>query len=112
MEIKEIIKKRTQFEYAVHRKIAQKDDFKRYIAYETALEKLRKKRKKRLGLDVAPAAGQKGITLSDYSIVRRIHSLYQKGLQKFKGDIDFWIQYFEWSKQVNSTKALGKSLAK
>lgn len=48
-EIKAIVKKRTNFEYALKRRIAKKIDFLRYIEYEMNLEALRKKRKARLG---------------------------------------------------------------
>ncbi len=48
VEIKSIIKKRTNFEYALHRRIKQKIDFLRSIEYEMNLEELRKKRMKRL----------------------------------------------------------------
>nr|KAJ3421289.1 U3 snoRNP protein [Polyrhizophydium stewartii] len=111
-EIKSIVKKRTAHEYAIHRKIAKKGDFLAYIEYETNLEKLRRKRKQRLGLNKAPEKGEKGISLSDHSMLRRIHTLYQKMLKKFKGDVRLWVQYFEWSKRMGSTKALATSFAR
>lgn len=49
VEIKSIIKKRTNFEYALQRRIKQKIDFLRAIEYEINLEDLRKKRIARLG---------------------------------------------------------------
>lgn len=111
-EIKSIIKKRTDLEYSAHKRIAKKSDFLRYIEYEINLDRLRKKRKHRLGMDKAPAPGQKGMTLSDHSIVQRIHGLYSKALKKFPGDVTLWIQYFEWCKTVRSSKALGSSYAR
>ena len=47
-EVKQIMKKRTAFETALVRRIAKKNDFLRYIAYEMSLETLRKKRVERL----------------------------------------------------------------
>ncbi|KAI8906696.1 U3 small nucleolar RNA-associated protein 6-domain-containing protein, partial [Gorgonomyces haynaldii] len=111
-EIKSIVKKRTQFEYQVHRHIAKKIDFLRYIEYESNLEQLRRKRKKRLGLDKEPEPGKSGITISDYSLVSRIHSLYQKMLKKFKGDVGLWQQYFEWARKIKSSKTLARTFAK
>ncbi|KAI8927795.1 U3 small nucleolar RNA-associated protein 6-domain-containing protein [Entophlyctis helioformis] len=111
LEIKAIVKKRTAFEYSIHRRIAKKADFVKYIEYETNLEKLRRKRKDRFNLDRPAEQGGLGISLSDYSIVRRIHTLYQKTLKKFKGDVRLWLQYFEWCKIMGSVKALGKSFA-
>ncbi|KAJ3252834.1 U3 snoRNP protein [Boothiomyces macroporosus] len=99
--------KRTDFEYQIHRKIVKKQDYLRYIEFEMNLEKLRKKRKVKYSLDNE----ETGITLSDYSIVRRIHSLYQQALKRFKGDVSLWIQYFEWSLLQKSFKTLGKQFA-
>ncbi len=107
-ELKTIMSKRRDFEYRIHRMQSLKSDFIRYIAYEAGLESLRRLRKKRLGLDSAEV----GLTLSDYSIVRRVHNLYQKTLKKFKGDVELWIQYFDWSKKMKSTRTLGKNFAK
>lgn len=64
----------------------------RYIQYEKSIEKLRKLRKKKFGLDKAVI----GLTVSDHSIVQRIHQLYQKTLKIFKADIEMWMEYFEW----------------
>ncbi|KAJ8331623.1 U3 snoRNP protein [Batrachochytrium dendrobatidis] len=110
LEIKSIVKKRTAFEYGIHRKIVKKADFLKYIEYEINLERLRSKRK--LRLDQTSGKGKRGVTLSDYSIVCRIHQLHQKALGRFSGDIRLWLQYFEWCKRVGSSKALGKSFAK
>lgn len=48
-EVKAIVQKRTFFEYRLKRKPPEKIDFLRYIEYETNLEKLRKKRRKKQG---------------------------------------------------------------
>lgn len=50
-EIKSIVKKRTNFEYALKRRPAQIIDFLKYIEYEMNLDLLKKKRKNRLGKD-------------------------------------------------------------
>ncbi|KAJ3139073.1 U3 snoRNP protein [Physocladia obscura] len=122
-EIKEIVRRRTTHEYAIHRRIGRRADFLKYIEYEINIERLRKKRKHRLGLDIDQKAsnpgheeiiGKKllGFTLSDYSITQRINHLYQKALKKFQGDVNLWIQYFEWAKSMGSSNILGRSFAK
>ncbi|KAI8912914.1 U3 small nucleolar RNA-associated protein 6-domain-containing protein [Powellomyces hirtus] len=116
-EVRAIVKQRTAHEYRIHRIIPLKADFLRYIAYEENLERLRKKRKQRMGMDQAPTAedianGVKHSSLSDYSIMRRIHGLYGRLLQKFGGDKALWIQYFDWCRSTRSTKALAKVFAK
>ncbi|KAJ3414189.1 pheromone processing endoprotease [Chytridiales sp. JEL 0842] len=111
-EIKAIVKRRTAFEYAIHRRISRRADYLRYIEYEMNLERLRKKRKQRLGLNVKPEKGEKSASASDHSILKRIHALYSKALRKFPGDLALWAQYFEWSKETGSSKSLGKSYAR
>lgn len=122
-EIKAIVKKRTALEYAIHRRISLKADYLKYIEYELNLEQLRRKRKERLGIDkdnntptntpaATPAPSSKG-SVSDYSILKRIHALYSKALKKFGGkDVDLWVQYFEWCKELGSSKALNSMLAR
>ncbi|TPX36777.1 hypothetical protein SeMB42_g07052 [Synchytrium endobioticum] len=116
VEIKSIVKSRTSFEYSIHRRIVSKSDFLRYICYEINLDKLRRKRKFRLHLDLPPSKrskdSKKGITISDYSIIQRIHSLYQKALKKFGGDAELWVEYLNWAIEVKSTKALGRCFAR
>ncbi|KAJ3331442.1 U3 snoRNP protein [Blyttiomyces sp. JEL0837] len=106
-EIKAIVKRRTALEYAVHRRIGRRADFLRYIEYEVNLDRLRRKRKARFGLDVKAKEGEKQMTISDYSITRRVHSLYQKALKKFPGDLSLWCQYYEWCQSAKSSKDLG-----
>lgn len=49
-ETRQILKKRTQFETALVRRVAKKSDFLRYAAYEMSLEQLRRKRIERLSV--------------------------------------------------------------
>jgi U3 small nucleolar RNA-associated protein 6 len=44
-------------------------------------------------------------------MVRRIHTLYQKTLKKYKGDVGLWVDYFNWSRGVGSGKVLSRSFA-
>ncbi|KAJ3292060.1 U3 snoRNP protein [Borealophlyctis nickersoniae] len=124
-EIKSIVKRRTDLEYAIHRLQPLKSDFLRYIEYEINLDRLRRKRKRRMHLNVPQKQakreknklkGSPGVkektSLSDYSLLRRIHGLYQKMLRRFGGDMGLWVQYFEWSRAVGSSKALGRSFAR
>lgn len=49
-ETKQIVKRRQDFEYALKRRAALKQDFVRYIEYESKLEQLRRHRKKLLNI--------------------------------------------------------------
>ncbi|CAG8466738.1 2617_t:CDS:2 [Paraglomus occultum] len=100
-EIKQIVKRRTYFEYTLKRIPARKVDFLRYIEYEINLEALRKKRKERLGVKGKP-------TLSDYAIPRRIYHLFERAVNKFKSDLSLWLQYIEYAKSNKAGKLLNK----
>ncbi|EDO36982.1 predicted protein [Nematostella vectensis] len=99
-EIRSIIRKRTDFEYRLQKRIVQKQDFLRYMQYEINLDMLRKKRKLRLGL--------KKKTTGCFAMTRRLSLLFQKALKKFVGDKQLWLQYIEFCKHTGSTRTLGK----
>ncbi|GAA5810647.1 hypothetical protein MFLAVUS_004071 [Mucor flavus] len=101
VEIKSIIKKRTNFEYALQRRIKQKIDFLRSIEYEINLEDLRRKRVQRLGLQDA----LKGDHLQ-YSGARRIYNLFRRATTKFTGDISLWLQYIDYAKKNKANNIL------
>lgn len=61
-EVKQIMKKRTAYETALVRRVAKKNDYLRYAAYEMGLEALRKKRVERLKLP------KQGTSVSDYAL--------------------------------------------
>ncbi|KAI7899389.1 U3 small nucleolar RNA-associated protein 6-domain-containing protein [Cokeromyces recurvatus] len=100
-EVQSIVKNRSKFEHALHRRIKQKLDFLRAIEYETNLEKLRKKRIARMGLEREIIG-----TSVQYAGVRRILSLYQRATIRFKGDLSLWLQYIEFAKSSHSNKVL------
>ncbi|KAI8641014.1 U3 small nucleolar RNA-associated protein 6-domain-containing protein [Parasitella parasitica] len=101
VEIKSIIKKRTNFEYALQRRIKQKIDFLRAIEYEINLEDLRKKRVARMGI----AESLKGNDLQ-YSGARRIYNLFRRATIKFKSDLSLWLQYIDYAKRSNANNIL------
>ncbi|KAG0170590.1 U3 snoRNP protein [Apophysomyces sp. BC1034] len=103
VEIKSIVKKRTNFEYALKRRITKKIDYLRCIEYEMNLETLRKKRKARMNTNSENA--QK-TSLSDYAGTRRIYHLFQRALNKFKGDIALWMQYIDFAKKNDANNLL------
>ena len=52
-----------------------------------------------------------GITISDYSLVKRIHVLYQKMLKIFPMELSAHVEYINWAASVQSSKALSRTLA-
>ncbi|CAK5265704.1 unnamed protein product [Mycena citricolor] len=87
-ETRSILKKRTQFESALVRRVAKKSDFLRYLEYEMGLEALRRRRLQRL--KVQPKS-----SISDYALVRRQFHVFERALKRFKSDIGLWVQYIQ-----------------
>ncbi|KXZ47086.1 hypothetical protein GPECTOR_38g323 [Gonium pectorale] len=104
-EIKKLAQKRQNFEYLLKRRTALKEDFYRYIDFESKLEELRKHRKTKLGIK-----GKKG--LAEMGIVRRIHFIYERAGRKFRSDISLWMRWIEDCKRYKSTKQLSKVITK
>ncbi|KAJ7690623.1 U3 small nucleolar RNA-associated protein 6-domain-containing protein [Mycena rosella] len=105
-ESKQIMKKRTQFETALVRRVAKKSDFLRYAAYEMGLEQLRRKRVDRLKIPDGPA------TVSDYALVRRQFHIFERALKKFKADVGLWIQYIDVAKREGAYTLVGRVSAR
>ncbi|KAF5837621.1 U3 small nucleolar RNA-associated protein 6-domain-containing protein [Dunaliella salina] len=104
-ELREVIKKRQDFEYSFKRRAALKRDFLRCIEFETKLEELRKHRKKALKIK-----GKRGP--AETGIVRRIHFTFERATRKFKADLDLWLAWIDYCKSSNSTKQMSKVVTK
>ncbi|KIJ67863.1 hypothetical protein HYDPIDRAFT_107389 [Hydnomerulius pinastri MD-312] len=105
-EVKQIMKKRTQFETALVRRIAKKSDFLRYAAYEMSLEQLRRKRLERLKLPKTKA------TISDYALVRRQFQIFERALKRFKSDVGLWVQYIQVANREGARALVGRITAR
>ncbi|KAF9237504.1 U3 small nucleolar RNA-associated protein 6-domain-containing protein [Melanogaster broomeanus] len=105
-EVKQIMKKRTQFETALVRRVAKKSDFLRYAAYEMSLEQLRRKRLQRMKLPKTKA------TISDYALVRRQFQIFERALKRFKSDVGLWIQYVQVANRENARALVGRITAR
>ncbi|ORY77112.1 hypothetical protein LY90DRAFT_399747 [Neocallimastix californiae] len=106
-ELTSIINKRKRFEYFLARRIPKKIDFLRYIEFELNLDALRKKRKDHIEKSEY-LVNLMRVTLSDYSILRHVHNLYNRALRRFPGDVELWVQYLEWAQKSSNSKLLGK----
>ncbi|KAJ2332398.1 U3 snoRNP protein [Coemansia sp. RSA 2681] len=116
-ELKTIVKKRTKFEYGLRRRRVGRADFLRYIEYEINVDTLRRKRKNRASAPLKDQQGSKR-TLSDYSIGRRIVSIFERALTRHPNDVALWLQYIEFVRASDhsedgeaSTRALSKIYA-
>ncbi|KAJ2076444.1 U3 snoRNP protein [Coemansia sp. RSA 988] len=93
-ELKTIVKKRTKFEYALRRRRVNRAAFLQYIEYEINVDALRRQRKQRLS---GTKRGEK-TTLSDFSIMQRVISIFERALVKHPEDAMLWQQYVEYIK--------------
>lgn len=76
-EIRAIVQKRQDFEYALKRMAARKEDYLRYIAYESQLDELREARRISRAI-----SGKRG--LAEWCITRRVHFIYERATRKFR----------------------------
>lgn len=105
-EIKEIVKRRQDYEYKLKRKAALREDFLSYAEYETKLEQLRQVRRRALGL------AQSKQTLADYAIVKRVHFIFQRATSKFKRDLSLWTRWLEFCRATRSNRRLSRVAAR
>ena len=81
-EIRQIVKKRQEFEYLLKRRATLKADYLRYVEYEMRVEALRRHRKRVKGLTEEASGKKEKNSMSDHSIVRRIHFIFERALRK------------------------------
>ncbi|KAK2629005.1 hypothetical protein QTJ16_002108 [Diplocarpon rosae] len=93
-EIRQLVKKRSDFEHRVLARGSTPVEFARYAAWEIVLENLRAKRCKRMKI--------KGSTT--HTGQARIFKIFDRGTQKHPGDVALWLSYLEYAKQVKATK--------
>ena len=43
--------------------------------------------------------------------MQRVHFIFSRALQKFKGDLRLWLQYFDFCEKTGGSKILGKAFA-
>ena len=115
-EIKEVVRRRTVLEYALHRRRPRLGDFMRSVEYEMKLERCRKLRLRRLRESAPAGSAQRkmlhGSGPSDTSIRVRVHQIYERALHRFKGDLTLWFRYLDHCKRDGATQRLGKAAAR
>jgi len=99
-----IVKKRKQFEYKVHRHSKSKEDYLKYIEYESAVLALLRKRRENEGY----AFRKKEI---DHAILNRIHSLFRAAIKRFQGDVSLWLTYIEFCKEKRNPAMVSRTFS-
>ncbi|MCO5593979.1 hypothetical protein L7F22_047998 [Adiantum nelumboides] len=110
-EVKEIARRRREFEFRLERRSKMKEDYLSYIEYELQVEKLRLLRKKSLVRELHSFRRRWQPSLCDRASAMRIMLIYQRAVTRFKGDLDLWMQYLEYCK-CRGTRRMQKVLTK
>ena len=127
-EIQKIIKKRRQIEFSLTGTSSSRDGYLEAIDYEIKLNALLQLRWKEAKFKIKTSSkdkmqGEESANLKKkkkdkipkqhlYSIVTRIHSLFERYLKFHSNDFSFWNQYFEFCLKSGSAHKLGAALAK
>lgn len=96
-EITAIASKRSDFEHVLNARGSKPSDYARYATYEMNLDRLRKKRSKRLGVKSTTFSGQ-----------RTIFFILDRATKKFPGDMSLWMQYIQFCQKEKANKKLAK----
>ncbi|XP_072947814.1 U3 small nucleolar RNA-associated protein 6 homolog [Epargyreus clarus] len=103
-EIKEISRKRKEFEYRIQRRLKAKDDFVHYIAYELALLE-----------DIALRRKQAKLTEKkhdiEYSIAKRLNKVFKQFILRFQNDIEIYFEYIKFCMSVGFDYAVSNIIA-
>ncbi|PJF16834.1 Utp6p [Paramicrosporidium saccamoebae] len=104
-KVRDIVSRRTKFEYRLKRRGAILEDFLGYIDFEKQLEAERLDRTSELAI-------KSRSSLSNYSIVQHVYGLYQRALVKFKGEVSLWKQFLEYALLQGGRQVFSKNITK
>jgi len=105
-ELRVIIKRRTEMEYKLQRRVVEKEDFLKYLQYELNVDALRRKRMQKLRMNPQQH------TAAEAGLVKRMHHVFQKALKKFGNDLKLWMQYIDFCKKMGSKNAHSRALGR
>ncbi|XP_059053862.1 U3 small nucleolar RNA-associated protein 6 homolog [Achroia grisella] len=92
-EIREISRKRKEFEYRIQRRVKSKDDFINYIAYELILmENISLRRKKNKMTEKRNDI--------EYAIAKRMNKVFKQFIYRFQNDIEIYFEYIKFCRSV------------
>ncbi|KAJ0178448.1 hypothetical protein K1T71_006271 [Dendrolimus kikuchii] len=98
-EIKEISRKRKEFEYHIQRRVKHKEDYIQYIAYELALlEDISIRRKQ------AKLTEKKNVI--EMAIARRLNKLFKQFIYRFQNEIEVYFEYIRFCRAVGFEQAI------
>ncbi|XP_063828068.1 U3 small nucleolar RNA-associated protein 6 homolog [Ostrinia nubilalis] len=98
-EIREISRKRKEFEYRIQRRVKQKEDFVQYIAYEIALLEDISLRRKQAKL------GEKKKDI-EFAIAKRLNKIFKQFIYRFQNEVEIYFEYIKFCKSVGFDQAI------
>lgn len=105
-EIKEVVRKRRNHEYAVSSRTASRADFLKYVTFERELAGVLRERAKRRKLSNHKVELVVGKTAA------RVNLVYSRAVKRYHGDEELWLYYARHCLRTNAIRAAGKVLAK
>ena len=116
-EIREIARQRREFEFRLERRSKVKEDYLKYIDYESKLEKLRRIRKKALIRQLKASYSSSSFhsekpkkqqkwqpSLCDRASAMRIMLIYERAVTRFKGDLGLWLQFIQYCRSQGTRR--------
>ncbi|KAL0872125.1 hypothetical protein ABMA27_004545 [Loxostege sticticalis] len=98
-EIREISRKRKEFEYRIQRRVKQKEDFVQYIAYEIALLEDISLRRKQAKL------GEKKKDI-EFAVAKRLNKIFKQFIYRFQNEIEIYFEYIKFCSSVGFNEAI------
>ena len=123
-EVKDIVKKRTQYEYVLKRRVLTTSDYYSYIQYEITLEKLCSIRclklsdgshnndKKGKSDDTVKKKEKDALRSLQASFIRHICYVFDRAIRRFPQEVSLWIDYIAFLKEKDATALLNAAFGR
>lgn len=121
-EVKDIVKKRTQYEYVLKRRVLTTSDYYSYIQYEITLEKLCAIRCLKLSDDNNDKKGKSDNTIKkkekdvlrslQASFIRHICYVFDRAIRRFPQEVTLWSDYLAFLKEKDATSLLNAAFGR
>ncbi|VVC96344.1 unnamed protein product, partial [Leptidea sinapis] len=92
-ELREIARKRKEFEYRIQRRLKEKDDYVQYIAYELALLEDITYRRKQIKM-------HEKLKDIEYAIAKRLNKVFKQFIMRYQDDVEIYFEYIKFCKAV------------
>ena len=119
-EVKDIVKKRTQYEYVLKRRVLTTSDYYSYLQYEITLEKLCSIRCLKLSdgnnkkgkSDESNKKEKDALRSLQASFVRHICYIFDRAIRRFPQELSLWTDYISFLKEKEATALLNAAFGR